>query len=111
MKFLRWLLAKPKESLSGFFNISDSDFVYEDNHGWVLVGERGPEIVQFTGNETFLTAQQLTKFGLGGQDEPERPDLKKWRWRDALRRSNAAQPKPSGKKYRRRDKHRKRDTE
>lgn len=39
----------------------------------------------------------------------ERPDLTAWRQRHELRRSNAAQPVPSGRAYKRADKHRKRD--
>lgn len=38
----------------------------------------------------------------------ERPDLAAWRRRHELRRSNVAQPIPSGRRYRRTDKHRKR---
>ncbi|MBF6467561.1 hypothetical protein IU427_20570 [Nocardia beijingensis] len=37
--------------------------------------------------------------------EKERADLAAWRRRDALRRSNAARPVPSKRRYRRRDKH------
>jgi hypothetical protein len=40
---------------------------------------------------------------------PERPDLMAWRRRHALRRSSAAQPVPSGRRYRRAAKHRKRE--
>ncbi|QLY33688.1 hypothetical protein [Nocardia huaxiensis] len=39
----------------------------------------------------------------------ERPDLAAWRQRHELRRSNAAQPIPSARKYRRTTKHRKRE--
>ncbi|WP_228812334.1 hypothetical protein [Nocardia otitidiscaviarum] len=39
----------------------------------------------------------------------ERPDLTAWRQRHALRRSNAAQPIPSGRRYRRTTKHRGRE--
>lgn len=38
-------------------------------------------------------------------DEQERPDLTAWRWRQALRSSNAARPKKSGREYRRKHKH------
>ncbi|WP_167461973.1 hypothetical protein [Nocardia brasiliensis] len=37
----------------------------------------------------------------------ERADLVAWRRRDALRRSNAAQPLPNKRRYRRTTKHRK----
>ncbi|GAA5075305.1 hypothetical protein [Nocardia iowensis] len=37
----------------------------------------------------------------------ERADLVAWRRRDALRRSNAAQPLPNKRRYRRGSKHRK----
>ncbi|WP_306358795.1 MULTISPECIES: hypothetical protein [unclassified Nocardia] len=40
---------------------------------------------------------------------PERPDLTAWRQRHALRRSNAARPIPSGRRYRRVTKHRGRE--
>ncbi|MGW4534689.1 hypothetical protein ACWEOI_27450 [Nocardia sp. NPDC004340] len=36
----------------------------------------------------------------------ERPDLTAWRHRHELRRSNASQPIPSGRRYRRTTKHR-----
>lgn len=39
----------------------------------------------------------------------ERVDLTAWRQRHALRRSNAAQPIPSGRRYRRTTKHRGRE--
>ncbi|MTE13943.1 hypothetical protein [Nocardia aurantiaca] len=39
----------------------------------------------------------------------ERPDLTAWRHRHALRRSNASQPIPSGRRYNRTTKHRNRD--
>ncbi|WP_306359443.1 hypothetical protein [Nocardia sp. CC227C] len=39
----------------------------------------------------------------------ERPDLTAWRQRQALRRSNAAEPIPSGRRYRRTTKHRGRE--
>ncbi|WP_327140889.1 hypothetical protein [Nocardia sp. NBC_01327] len=39
----------------------------------------------------------------------ERPDLSAWRQRHALRQSNAAQPIPSARTYRRTAKHRKRE--
>ncbi|MBL1077880.1 hypothetical protein JK358_26090 [Nocardia sp. 2] len=39
----------------------------------------------------------------------ERPGLTAWRQRHELRRSNAAQPIPSARGYRRATKHRKRD--
>ncbi|WP_297613834.1 hypothetical protein [Nocardia sp.] len=39
----------------------------------------------------------------------ERPDLSAWRQRHALRQSNAAQPIPSARTYRRGTKHRKRE--
>ncbi|NNH72088.1 hypothetical protein HLB23_19875 [Nocardia uniformis] len=39
----------------------------------------------------------------------ERPDLAAWRQRHELRRSNAAQPIPSARRYRRTGKHRKRE--
>ncbi|MFE6864319.1 hypothetical protein [Nocardia sp. NPDC057668] len=39
----------------------------------------------------------------------ERPDLTAWRQRHAIRRSNAAQPIPSGRAYKRTAKHRKRE--
>ncbi|MFI6869660.1 hypothetical protein [Nocardia sp. NPDC050406] len=38
----------------------------------------------------------------------ERPDLTAWRQRHELRRSNAAQPIPSARRYRRTGKHRNR---
>ncbi|WP_169813178.1 hypothetical protein [Nocardia jejuensis] len=41
--------------------------------------------------------------------EAERPDLLAWRQRHELRRSNAAQPIPSGRRYRRTTKHRRRE--
>ncbi|MEU2033976.1 hypothetical protein [Nocardia amamiensis] len=41
----------------------------------------------------------------------ERADLIAWRRRNALRRSNAAQPVPSKRRYRRGHKHRKAMTE
>lgn len=41
----------------------------------------------------------------------ERPDLIAWRQRHALRRSNAAQPIPSGRKYKRTTKHRNRSAD
>jgi hypothetical protein len=50
--------------------------------------------------------------GAMGKHNPrdaERPDLAAWRRRHALRRSAAAQPIPSKKRYRRERKHRKRD--
>ncbi|MGW4633149.1 hypothetical protein [Nocardia sp. NPDC004415] len=42
------------------------------------------------------------------QQPTERPDLTAWRHRHALRSSNAATPVPSGRRYRRSDKHRNR---
>ncbi|MFB8004524.1 hypothetical protein [Nocardia sp. NPDC056000] len=36
----------------------------------------------------------------------ERPDLTAWRQRHAIRQSNAAQPIPSGRRYKRSSKHR-----
>ncbi|WP_169815389.1 hypothetical protein [Nocardia yamanashiensis] len=47
--------------------------------------------------------------GPAPQTAGERPDLTAWRQRHELRRSNAAQPVPSGRAYKRADKHRKRD--
>ncbi len=41
--------------------------------------------------------------------ESERPDLVAWRRRNALRRSNAAQPIPSARRYRRKVKHKGRE--
>lgn len=38
-------------------------------------------------------------------DRPERAELTGWRRRQQLRRSNAAQPIPSGKTYRRKSKY------
>ncbi|WP_330181931.1 hypothetical protein OHB26_37250 [Nocardia sp. NBC_01503] len=38
----------------------------------------------------------------------ERPDLTAWRQRHAIRQSNAAQPIPSARKYKRTSKHRNR---
>ncbi|WP_196814489.1 hypothetical protein [Nocardia sp. BMG111209] len=43
----------------------------------------------------------------GDAQPPERADLAAWRRRHALRRSSAAQPVPSGRRYRRAAKHRK----
>ncbi|MQY25439.1 hypothetical protein [Nocardia aurantia] len=45
----------------------------------------------------------------GDAQPPERADLAAWRRRHALRRSSAAQPVPSGRRYRRITKHRKRE--
>ncbi|MEU1430900.1 hypothetical protein ABZ412_27895 [Nocardia sp. NPDC005746] len=39
-------------------------------------------------------------------ERAERPDLTAWRQRHELRRSNASQPIPSGRRYRRTTKHR-----
>ncbi|MFG1797307.1 hypothetical protein [Nocardia sp. NPDC049149] len=44
---------------------------------------------------------------LAGEQAGERADLVAWRRRDALRRSNAAQPLPNKRRYRRGSKHRK----
>ena len=59
-----------------------------------------------------LSEDVLTKHGqavlLSQGWEPrvgERPDLSAWRRRDAVRRSNAAQPIPSKRRYRRGAKH------
>lgn len=47
----------------------------------------------------------------GAEPAGERPDLAAWRWRQALRRSSAAQPVRNKRKYRRGAKHRKRTHE
>lgn len=44
-----------------------------------------------------------------GGEAPERPDLTAWRTRHALRSSNAAQPLPNKRRYRRERKHAKAD--
>ncbi|MFE3195351.1 hypothetical protein ACFXHA_40560 [Nocardia sp. NPDC059240] len=47
----------------------------------------------------------------GAPAPAERPDLAAWRQRHELRRSNAAQPIPNGRRYNRTTKHRGRDAD
>jgi hypothetical protein len=49
--------------------------------------------------------QALVLAGMYPEQGGERPDLVAWRRRNALRRSSAAQPIPSGRQYRRNRKH------
>jgi hypothetical protein len=71
-----------------------------------LVRKLGPS----DGKEVAMSEDMLTRHGLRvlileASAEPERPDLLAWRRRDALRRSSAAQPIPSKRRYRRKAKH------
>ncbi|MEV6773101.1 hypothetical protein AB0N05_31155 [Nocardia sp. NPDC051030] len=50
--------------------------------------------------------QQLDRSPAATQAPAERPDLAAWRQRHELRRSNAAQPIPNARRYRRTTKHR-----
>ncbi|MEU0506558.1 hypothetical protein ACWEO2_37615 [Nocardia sp. NPDC004278] len=55
-----------------------------------------------------MSEDMLTRHGqavLIPSGEQERPDLVAWRRRNALRRSSAAQPIPSKRRYRRNEKH------
>ncbi|MEV4239280.1 MULTISPECIES: hypothetical protein [unclassified Nocardia] len=60
-----------------------------------------------------MSEDVLTRHGQGvlvpEAGESERADLVAWRRRDALRRSSAAQPIPSGRRYRRKVKHKGRE--
>ncbi len=47
--------------------------------------------------------------GTGTAQQAERPDLTAWKMRHEVRRSNAAQPIPSNRQYRRNRKHRDRN--
>ncbi|MFX0574978.1 hypothetical protein [Nocardia nepalensis] len=66
------------------------------------------------GKEVAMSEDMLTRHGQAVlipdvSAEQERPDLVAWRRRNALRRSSAAQPIPSKRRYRRKAKHQGRD--
>ncbi|WP_083897792.1 hypothetical protein [Nocardia vinacea] len=59
-----------------------------------------------------MSEDMLTRHGqavLVPEASGERADLVAWRRRNALRRSSAAQPIPSGRRYRRKVKHKGRE--